>query len=159
MSNSLQWAMDSKIGRLYLLASEKGLQGVLWRKRKETMAPSLEAELPQCRILAQAVRELEEYFEGQRKKFDVALDLEGTRFQVRVWRELLKIPYGSTCSYGQIASKLKMPQAVRAVGAANGQNPLSIIVPCHRVISSTGKLTGYSGGLPVKSKLLELESA
>ena len=157
MTNTLQWVMESKVGRLYLVASEKGLQGVFWKKRKDPMAPSLVGDLPQSRVLAQAVRELSEYFEGQRKKFDVVLDASGTPFQLRVWKELTRIPYGSTCSYGQIASRLRTPKAVRAVGAANGRNPLSIIVPCHRVIASSGALTGYSGGLQIKSKLLTLE--
>jgi methylated-DNA-[protein]-cysteine S-methyltransferase len=151
--------METKLGRLYLVASEKGLQGVFWRKRKVPMAPSLLAELPQCRVLARAVRELEEYLDGRRRKFDLPLDATGTPFQLKVWRELSRIPYGSTWSYGQLATRIGNPRAVRAVGAANGRNPLSIVVPCHRVISSSGALTGYNGGLLAKTKLLELERA
>jgi methylated-DNA-[protein]-cysteine S-methyltransferase len=159
MSATLQWMMESKIGRLYLVASEKGLQGVFWRKRKDPMAPSLVGELPQQLLLARAVRELEEYFNGRRRKFEVPLDARGTSFQLRVWKELARIPYGSTCSYGQLASRLRSPRAVRAVGAANGRNPLSVVVPCHRVIASDGALRGYSGGLSTKAKLLEIEKS
>jgi methylated-DNA-[protein]-cysteine S-methyltransferase len=104
-------------------------------------------------------RQLEEYFSGRRRHFDLPLDLHGTEFQKRCWRELLKIPYGETRSYAEIARAIGNPSAVRAVGLANGQNPIAIIVPCHRVIGSDGSLTGYGGGLDVKRRLLELEGA
>jgi methylated-DNA-[protein]-cysteine S-methyltransferase len=104
-------------------------------------------------------RQLEEYFSGRRRHFDLPLDLRGTEFQKRCWRELLKIPYGETRSYAEIARAIGNPSAVRAVGLANGQNPIAIIVPCHRVIGSDGSLTGYGGGLDVKRRLLELEGA
>ena len=107
----------------------------------------------------QAVRELDEYFAGKRRDFTVALDMRGTDFQRRAWQALLAIPYGQTRSYGQQAAMLGNPQASRAVGLANGSNPVSIIVPCHRVIGSTGKLTGYGGGLHRKEALLALERA
>ena len=105
----------------------------------------------------QAARELTEYFEGKRRAFDVPLDMRGTDFQKRAWDALLSIPYGETRSYGQQAAMLGNPQASRAVGLANGSNPVSIIVPCHRVVGSNGKLTGYGGGLPRKQALLDLE--
>jgi methylated-DNA-[protein]-cysteine S-methyltransferase len=153
----IQWVMETKLTRLYLVASETGLRGVHWKKQKAPMARSLAGTEPEIGILKQAVRELGEYLEGKRKTFDVRLDAHGTPFQLKVWKELARIPYGKTCSYADIAARVKKPTAVRAVGAANGRNPLSIIVPCHRVISSSGALTGYSGGLGVKSRLLELE--
>jgi methylated-DNA-[protein]-cysteine S-methyltransferase len=104
------------------------------------------------------VRQLQAYFEGKRRKFDVPLILEGTEFQLLVWRNLQKIPYGETVSYGQLARQIGSPEAARAVGLANGSNPIPIIIPCHRVIGSNGDLTGFGGGLPVKKKLLSLES-
>lgn len=101
--------------------------------------------------------QLREYFAGQRKKFSVKLDLSGTQFQLRVWKELTKIPYGKTISYKQLAIKTGDAKAVRAVGGANGSNPIPIIIPCHRVINANGELGGYSGGLDIKSTLLTLE--
>ena len=108
---------------------------------------------------ADCARQLAEYFAGRRRRFDLPLDLRGTDFQKRCWRELLKIPYGETRSYGDIARAIGNPAAVRAVGLANGKNPIAIIVPCHRVIGSDGSLTGYGGGLENKRRLLELEGA
>ena len=109
-------------------------------------------------MLLETERQLREYFEGRRKVFDLKLDFSGTEFQQKVWSALLTIPYGETRSYAQIAKQIGRPDAVRAVGAANGRNPISLIVPCHRVIGSDGSLTGYAGGLPAKRALLELES-
>jgi methylated-DNA-[protein]-cysteine S-methyltransferase len=109
-------------------------------------------------LLMETIRQLEAYFGGALREFDLPLEMIGTDFQVRVWRLLLEIPYGETRSYRDLAYALRMPQAVRAVGAANGANPLPIVVPCHRVIGANGKLTGYGGGLPLKKRLLELES-
>lgn len=153
--NRLQFKMDSIIGPLYLVASEKGLQGVFW---KEQEVPYIEKEKnPPARFIKQAQKQIEEYLDGKRREFDLPLDPIGTEFQKRVWRELGKIPYGKTCSYKDIAIKLKNEKACRAVGTANGQNPLSLIVPCHRVIASNGALAGYAGGLERKKKLLELE--
>jgi methylated-DNA-[protein]-cysteine S-methyltransferase len=108
-------------------------------------------------LLREAVRQLTAYFEGSLREFDLPLDMVGTEFQKRVWRELLHIPYGEICSYRDIAEAIGAPQAVRAVGAANGANPIPIVVPCHRVIGASGKLTGYGGGLPLKKRLLDLE--
>jgi methylated-DNA-[protein]-cysteine S-methyltransferase len=110
-------------------------------------------------VLVETARQLEEYFAGTRKIFTVKLDFAGTDFQRKVWHALLTIPFGETRSYGQIAKQIGQPNAVRAVGAANGQNPIPIIAPCHRVIGSTGKLTGFGGGLPLKAHLLALEGA
>jgi O-6-methylguanine DNA methyltransferase len=110
-------------------------------------------------ISSEAVRQLRAYFAGQLRRFDLPLDMQGTPFQLRVWRELERIPYGETRSYSQIAAAIGAPRAVRAVGAANGANPIPIVVPCHRVIGASGKLVGYGGGLPLKQRLLELEGA
>jgi methylated-DNA-[protein]-cysteine S-methyltransferase len=106
---------------------------------------------------AEAVRQLDAYFAGRLRQFDLPLAPKGTAFQQRVWQALLDIPYGETVSYGELARRISRPSAVRAVGAANGQNPLSIVIPCHRVIGSDGRLVGYGGGLPAKSALLALE--
>jgi methylated-DNA-[protein]-cysteine S-methyltransferase len=108
-------------------------------------------------VLVETERQLREYFAGKRKEFSVGLDMRGTRFQKDVWEALLAIPFGETKSYGELARQLGNPRATRAVGAANGRNPVSIIVPCHRVIGASGKLTGFAGGLETKAKLLRLE--
>ena len=108
-------------------------------------------------LLLAASRQLRDYFDGTLREFDLPLDLQGTEFQKRVWSRLTTIPYGSIRSYSQIAGEVGSPKAVRAVGAANGANPIPIVVPCHRVIGSSGKLVGYGGGLPLKKRLLELE--
>jgi methylated-DNA-[protein]-cysteine S-methyltransferase len=110
-------------------------------------------------IAMEAARQLRAYFAGQLRRFDLPLDMQGTPFQLAVWRELERIPYGETRSYSQIAAAIGAPRAVRAVGAANGANPIPIVVPCHRVIGASGKLVGYGGGLPLKKRLLELEGA
>ena len=108
-------------------------------------------------ILEAAQRQLNEYFAGRRQTFDVPLDLRGTAFQLAVWNALLQVPFGETVSYATIAERIDRPSAVRAVGAANGANPIPIIVPCHRVVGRNGTLTGYRGGLPIKKRLLDLE--
>lgn len=108
-------------------------------------------------LIKNTKQQLDEYFAGKRKKFDIPIKLEGTDFQMNVWKELLKIPYGETCSYLDIAKRIGNPKASRAVGMANNKNKIIIIVPCHRVIGSNKKLVGYAGGLDVKEKLLELE--
>ncbi len=110
-------------------------------------------------FITQSRRELDEYFSGKRRNFTVALDLHGTPFQLRCWNALIEIPYGQTCSYGDLARKVGSPNGFRAVGMANHDNPIPIIVPCHRVITSDRKLGGYGGGLEVKEKLLHLEGA
>ncbi len=154
---SLQWKMSSPIGAIYLVASEQGLQTISWEKKPVPMTAKLDAKSPEARVLAQAVEELEEYFRGERKDFTVSLDAHGTPFQDRVWSELKKIPYGKTCSYGDIATRIKRKGAMRAVGTANGRNPLPIVVPCHRVIAANQKLGGYTGGTQIKKKLLAIE--
>jgi len=154
-------AVATPVGKLTLIASEKGLAAILWENDKETRVPiKVETEEnPNHPILLKAEQQLKEYFCGKRKSFSIELDLQGTEFQKQVWQELLSIPFGETRSYGQIAQNIHRPKASRAVGAANGRNPVSIVVPCHRVIGENGKLTGFAGGLEAKSKLLMLERA
>jgi methylated-DNA-[protein]-cysteine S-methyltransferase len=150
--------MDSPVGRLKLVATDEGLAGILWdNNRPSRVRLSTEAEDADHPVLVETERQLKEYFAGQRKEFALTLDVEGTAFQRKVWKALLTIPFGETRSYGEIAKQIGSPGAMRAVGAANGRNPVSIVAPCHRVIGSTGKLTGFGGGLDVKAKLLELE--
>lgn len=149
-----QRKINSKIGPLYLVASDKFLHGIFW---KEQALPKEKKNSPEAMMFDKAQKQIHEYLEGQREDFDIPLMLEGTEFQKRVWTELQKIPYGETRSYKQIAAALKDPNACRAVGTANGKNPISIIVPCHRVINEGGKLGGYAGGLDIKERLLRLE--
>src|SRR5690606_19277639 len=147
-----------KVGSLFLVASAKGLEKVYWKRQDAPMLKSLEGSGPAVKTLVRAVRQLEEYFEGKRTRFDLPLSpVHGTMFQKRVWKELSRIPYGKTCSYRDIARRIRNAKAVRAVGTANGKNPFSVIVPCHRVIAASGRLGGYAGGLSIKSKLLDLE--
>ena len=150
--------IDSPVGKLKLVASDDGLVAVLWENdnpRRVRLGESLEDESHPILIATQ--RQLDEYFAGKRNNFSVPLDMRGTRFQKDVWAALRAIPFGETRSYGQLAKQLGNPRASRAVGAANGKNPLSIIVPCHRVIGSDGQLTGFAGGLNTKTHLLKLE--
>ncbi|MEZ0391958.1 MAG: methylated-DNA--[protein]-cysteine S-methyltransferase [Pseudobdellovibrionaceae bacterium] len=156
--NKSQYCFQSKIGPLFLVASVEGLEGVYWDEQLIPMISTLEALDTETQILKQAASQLAEYLDGKRKEFDLPLAAFGTEFQHLVWNELKKIPYGKTFSYSEIAQRLKNEKAVRAVGTANGKNPLCIIVPCHRVISADGSLGGYSGGLQIKSQLLEIES-
>jgi methylated-DNA-[protein]-cysteine S-methyltransferase len=156
---SLAYKMiESPVGKLKLVASEKGLVAILWENDSPRRVRLNElVENGEHPILVETERQLGEYFAGKRKTFSVHLDMRGTRFQKDVWEILLAIPFGETRSYGQLAKQLGNPRATRAVGAANGRNPLSIIVPCHRVIGSSGKLTGFAGGLETKAHLLGLE--
>ena len=151
--------IQTPVGALTLGASTRGLAAVLWENDDPQRVPlepaTSDAEHP---VLRQAAEQLAEYFGGQRRTFDLPLDFAGTPFQRSVWSALLTIPYGQTRSYAQIARQIGSPAAVRAVGAANGRNPISIIAPCHRVIGSSGKLTGFAGGLAVKATLLALEA-
>lgn len=152
--------VDSPVGELKLVASEKGLVAILWQNDKPTRVPLGEmVEEPKQKVLMETERQLREYFAGKRRAFDLPLDMRGTPFQKDVWEALLAIPFGETRSYGELAKKLGSPTASRAVGAANGRNPISIVVPCHRVIGASGKLTGFAGGLDVKARLLELEQS
>ena len=152
--------MDSPVGRLRLVASNEGLAGILWeRERPNRVRMNIEAENNGHSVLVEAERQLNEYFGGHRKEFALKLDFVGTAFQRKVWNALLTIPFGETRTYGQIARQIGNPSATRAVGAANGRNPISIVAPCHRVIGSTGTLTGFGGGLDAKAYLLTLEGA
>lgn len=178
---------DTPVGRLVLAAKHGRLTLCDWAERggrttasasrkecrAESKSPKGEAGLPSMdsapasigtcssstddEVIALAIKELDEYFAGGRKSFDIPLEPSGTPFQKAVWAELLRIPYGATVSYSAIAKAIGRPSAVRAVAAAIGANPISIMVPCHRVIGSDGSLTGYAGGLPAKARLLELE--
>ena len=156
---SFAWKfMQSPVGRLKLAASDNGLVAVLWQNDRPTRVRLEEmVEDERHPILVETERQLGEYFAGKRKEFSIALDMRGTQFQKDVWELLLSIPFGETRNYGQLARQLGNPQATRAVGAANGRNPISIIVPCHRVIGASGKLTGFAGGLDIKAHLLALE--
>jgi methylated-DNA-[protein]-cysteine S-methyltransferase len=138
-----------------LVASENGIREILLHWSEP--APKDARRNPSNPLLRESKRQLQSYFAGELRQFNLPLDLCGTDFQLRVWRQLLKIPYGETRSYSEIAQAIQSPAAVRAVGAANGANPISIVVPCHRVIGSSGKLVGYGGGLPMKKRLLALE--
>jgi len=150
--------IPSPVGKLKLIASDKGLVAILWENdNPKRVRVGVLIENPDHPILLETERQLQEYFGGRRKSFSLKLDLKGTKFQNDVWQALLGIPFGETRSYGQLARQLGNPRATRAVGAANGRNPISIVVPCHRVIGSSGKLTGFAGGLETKAHLLELE--
>lgn len=155
--DQIQYEMKSKVGPLYLVASKDGLDGMHFNKQRVKLVKKLGASKPEEKILKNAVGQVEEYFAGRRKQFDIAFNLAGTSFQKQVWRELFKIPFGKTVSYKDIAKRIKNPKAVRAVGSANGKNPVCIIIPCHRVIAADGSIGGYSGGLDKKRKLLKLE--
>ncbi len=156
----------SPLGSLYLTASALGVTAVTFKKKDALdfliQAGSPESPLEKKRAgahLKKAKKELDQYFKGKRKVFTFDLDFMGTPFQAAVWIELLNIPYGQVLSYGELAKKLKKPKAFRAVGSANGKNPLCIVIPCHRVIASKGKLGGYAGGLKFKKGLLKLEKS
>ena len=149
----------SPVGELTLVATDKHLVAVLWENEKPNRVRLPEMKkAKQHEILEKTETQLKEYFAGTRMKFELPLAFEGTGFQTKVWQSLQKIPYGKTRSYRELASKVGSPKAYRAVGSANGRNPISIIVPCHRVISSTGKLAGFAGGLKAKAYLLQFES-
>ncbi|BDH46633.1 methylated-DNA--protein-cysteine methyltransferase [Salmonella enterica subsp. enterica serovar Choleraesuis] len=150
--------LNTPLGELTLLASERGLAAVLWENDNPARVRLNERiDASQNPILDEAARQLAEYFSGKRRQFDLPLDFVGTEFQKQVWAALLTIPFGETRSYGELAMQIGRPKAVRAVGAANGRNPVSIITPCHRVIGSNGTLTGFAGGISAKAWLLRLE--
>lgn len=149
--------MASPVGELTLFASERGLAAVLWPEELRRFRLTPVKEDPQHPLLLEAERQLNAYFNGELRQFTVPLDFVGTEFQKKVWQALVTIPYGETRSYAEIARAIGHPTAVRAVGAANGRNPVSIIAPCHRVIGSNGKLTGFAGGLEAKAFLLAIE--
>jgi len=144
---------------LRLVSSDSGLRAIEFDPALDAVAARQGKSPARHPVAIETERQLRAYFAGQLRHFDLPLDLRGTPFQLRVWRELERIPYGETRSYSQIAAAIGAPQAVRAVGAANGSNPIPIVVPCHRVIGASGKLVGYGGGLPLKKRLLALEGA
>ena len=150
--------VETPVGKLKLVASDKGLTAILWENDSPRRVPLIDlVHGDKHPVLVQVEDQLKEYFAGSRRAFDIPLDMRGTSFQKNVWEALLAIPFGETRSYGDLAKQLGRPSASRAVGAANGRNPVSIVVPCHRVIGSSGKLTGFAGGLEVKAHLLDLE--
>ena len=146
--------IDSPVGPLRLVADDGGLRRIDFLKTKVKVDASWRND---AAALKETLHQLRLYFAGELEEFDLALAPEGTSFQLGVWHQLCKIPYGETISYGELAKRVGNPNASRAVGLANGSNPIPIIIPCHRVIGSNGKLTGYGGGLPIKEKLLALE--
>ncbi|MES2802052.1 MAG: methylated-DNA--[protein]-cysteine S-methyltransferase [Bdellovibrionota bacterium] len=154
----VQWKIDTSVGPIYLEASETGLRGCHLEKQKTPLLKSLSDAGLAKKFLVQAEEEVAEYLSGKRKKFSVKLEIIGTDFQKQVWQQLQQIPFGQSLSYKEIAENIKNPKAVRAVGTANGRNNFCIIIPCHRVIAADGTLGGYSGGLPFKRKLLQLEN-
>ena len=154
--------MESPVGVLTLIASGEGLQAILWDSDRtslkyETLLKGSSRDAGHS-ILTEAKMQLHEYFQGKRQVFDLPLILKGTDFQVQVWQQLLQIPYGQTLSYGEQAARMGDKNKARAVGRANGENPISIIIPCHRVIGKNGSLTGFGGGLAKKALLLKLEA-
>ena len=149
----------SPLGTVILAASDQGLAGLWFDGQQHQPDDSHWARMPEHPVLKQACAQLDDWFAGRRSGFDLPLDLQtGTAFQQSVWQALLRIPRGATTSYGQLSAGIGRPAAVRAVGAAIGRNPISVIVPCHRVVGADGSLTGYAGGLQRKTALLQLES-
>jgi methylated-DNA-[protein]-cysteine S-methyltransferase len=149
--------VESPIGRLLLTSDGTALTGLFTAPERKAYATEGWVQDAGIAPLAATARQLGEYFAGTRRDFDLPMRLDGTPFQQRVWRELVEIPYGATWSYGELATRIGNPRASRAVGLANGQNPISILVPCHRVIGADGSLTGYGGGLERKRWLLAHE--
>ena len=155
---------DSPLGRIFLASSDEGLVQVGLSTR-EKFSSEISRKHPSAELIKDdrknqsVISQLDEYFQGKRKDFSLPILFDGTLFQKKVWQALTKIPYGQTVTYKDIAVKIGNPKAVRAVGNANNRNPLGIVVPCHRVIGTNGKLVGYGGGLDMKEKLLKLEGA
>ncbi len=153
--------MDSPVGTLTLIASPKGLHNILWDlDRSYTLCEKMINSISKARneeIIANTKQQLNEYFQGKRKKFDLLLAPIGTPFQLQAWQQLLEIPYSETISYGEQAQRMGDKNKSRAVGMANGRNPISIVIPCHRVIGHNGKLVGFGGGIERKEYLLQLE--
>jgi methylated-DNA-[protein]-cysteine S-methyltransferase len=152
-----QWKADSPIGTLYLSATNAGLTRLFWEQGPEPFVDSLDSDQPEIQVLRETVWQLNEYFSGKLKQFSIPLDLKPTPFQKLVWAELERIPFGETASYSEIAKRIGKPAAMRAVGTANGKNPVCIVTPCHRVVAANGTVGGYSGGLAAKESLLKLE--
>lgn len=164
MSETVWWSeVPSEFGTFGVASTARGLLTMLLPRDPlgheeiiQKLSPGA-VTVPDDGHNAEAVRQLEEYLAGERRTWDLELDMRGTPFQIAVWKAVYEVPFGETASYGEIARWIGNPAAVRAVGAANGANPLPPVVPCHRIIGSNGKLTGYGGGLPLKQKLLDLE--
>lgn len=155
-----QTRLQTPLGAMILAATDRGLAGVWFDGQRHLPDTTHWPHAPRHPVLLQAVQQLGEYFAGQRSRFELPLDLQGgTAFQQSVWAALRHIPAGQTTSYGRLSAGVGNPAAVRAVGAAVGRNPLSIVVPCHRVLGADGSLTGYAGGLERKTALLQLEGA
>ncbi|PYT44669.1 MAG: cysteine methyltransferase [Acidobacteria bacterium] len=157
MNTVFYTTLESPVGTLLLAGDSQALRMVSFESSKHAEPPQADWKQDKAPF-AEVIRQLRAYFRGERKEFDLPLAPEGTEFQLRVWNRLRTIPYGETISYAQLAERIGNPKAVRAVGLANGSNPIPIIIPCHRVIGSDGSLTGFGGGLPTKKMLLELES-
>jgi methylated-DNA-[protein]-cysteine S-methyltransferase len=158
MNLAFKW-MESQIGPLKLVGSDMGLAAILWENdspRRVRLRTAAEDNAHP--LLTAAERQLAEYFRGERENFEIPLAFAGTPFQIKVWQALLTIPYGETRSYSEVARHIGYPTAMRAVGAANGRNPIAIVAPCHRVIGASGSLTGFAGGLEAKRYLLDLEA-
>ena len=160
-SDAVYDEMNSPVGKLMIIASSKGLHAVLWETdRHDPICKNKLRDLSRTKnekTIVETKKQLAEYFQGKRKKFDLPLVTNGTDFQQQCWQQLLKIPYAKTISYGEQATKLGDKNKCRAVGMANGSNPISIIIPCHRVIGSNGQLVGFGGGLSSKQWLIEHE--
>jgi methylated-DNA-[protein]-cysteine S-methyltransferase len=150
--------LETPIGTLLVAGDDDAVRRIDFPKNGKARAPEQEWTESARGPVGIAVKQLREYFAGRRAEFDLPLAPEGTEFQRSVWRNLQDIPYGETISYGELAKRVGNPKASRAVGAANGQNPIPIVIPCHRVIGANGKLTGFGGGLPTKEALLALET-
>ena len=157
--NLYHHTLDTPIGGLLLVGDMDALHGVYFQDGKRGPHNPDQSWEPSERPFKEVQRQLKAYFAGKLKDFDLPLAPQGTAFQLQVWKALRTIPYGKTWSYGELARRIRRPDAQRAVGAANGQNPIPVIVPCHRVIGADGSLTGFGGGLPIKQKLLALEGA
>ena len=158
--STVQTGYQSPLGPMIVAATDSGLTGLWFEGQRHLPDTNGWPQAPEHPVLREAVAQLRDYFAGRRTRFDLPLDLQGgTAFQQSVWHALLAIPAGGTTSYGDISQRVGRPSAVRAVGAAIGRNPVSIVVPCHRVLGRNGSLTGYAGGLDRKSALLELERA
>lgn len=158
MSGYVHKFIGSPVGQLKLIGDDRGLAAILWENDNPKRVRLQSREDNSHPVLAEAEQQLNEYFSGKRKSFSLSLNPVGTEFQKKVWAALREIPFGETRSYGELAKQIGNGNASRAVGAANGKNPISIIVPCHRVIGSSGKLTGFAGGLKAKQILLDHEA-
>ena len=149
--------MDSPVGKLTIITSPDGLHAILWENDRTNLLCECAIKSSVEETIIQTKQQLDEYFQGKRKRFDLPLVIRGTDFQMQAWNQLLQIPYATTISYAEQAEKIGNKNKARAVGVANGQNPISIVIPCHRVIGSNGHLVGFGGGLDRKAYLLNLE--